>query len=228
MKKELKKYPKMQLVDTVYGNDDPTTATQVTQGLLQQYPDLKGIISPTTVGIAGGRAVLDTSKYKGKIALTGLGTPEPHEEVRQGRHESTRSRCGTRRTSATSPPTPRLRSPPGRSPARPATRSPPASSATSRSARTAPSCSASRSCSTRTSTTSTSDHAPVAGPAASGRPPEPRRTASSAENPDGPRLLHRPGPARPARRVQRAARGRLAGDAGGAARRRAGTTTRCS
>ncbi len=76
MKQELKKYPKMQLVSVVYGNDDPTTSTQVTQGLLQQYPNLKGIISPTTVGIAAAAAVLDTPKYRGKIALTGLGTPD--------------------------------------------------------------------------------------------------------------------------------------------------------
>jgi rhamnose transport system substrate-binding protein len=76
MKQELKKYPKMTLVSTVYGNDDPTTATQVTQGLLQQYPNLKGIISPTTVGIAAAAAVLDNAKYRGKIALTGLGTPD--------------------------------------------------------------------------------------------------------------------------------------------------------
>ena len=76
MKQELKKYPKMKLVSTVYGNDDPTTATQVTQGLLQQYPNLMGIISPTTVGIAAAAAVLDTAKYRGKIALTGLGTPD--------------------------------------------------------------------------------------------------------------------------------------------------------
>jgi rhamnose transport system substrate-binding protein len=75
MKQELKKYPKMSLVSTVYGNDDPTTATQVTQGLLQQYPNLKGIISPTTVGIAAAAAVLDTAKYRGKVMLTGLGTP---------------------------------------------------------------------------------------------------------------------------------------------------------
>jgi rhamnose transport system substrate-binding protein len=60
MKQELKKYPKMKLVSTVYGNDDPTTATQVTQGLLQQYPNLMGIISPTTVGIAAAAAVLGT------------------------------------------------------------------------------------------------------------------------------------------------------------------------
>ena len=75
MKQELATYPKMSLAATVYGNDDPTTATQVTQGLLQQYPNLKGIISPTTVGIAAAAAVLDTAKYRGKIALTGLGTP---------------------------------------------------------------------------------------------------------------------------------------------------------
>src|ERR1700758_738995 len=76
MKQELKKYPKMQLVSTVYGNDDPTTSTQVTQGLLQQYPNLKGIISPTTVGVAAAASVLDTAKYRGKVALTGLGTPD--------------------------------------------------------------------------------------------------------------------------------------------------------
>ena len=75
MKKELTKYPNMKLVSTVYGNDDPTTSTQVAQGLLQQYPDLKGIISPTTVGIAAAAAVLDTAKYRGKVKLTGLGTP---------------------------------------------------------------------------------------------------------------------------------------------------------
>src|ERR1022692_485070 len=75
MKQKLAKYPNMHLVSTVYGNDDPTTATQVTQGLLQKYPNLKGIISPTTVGILAAAQVLDTPKYRGKIALTGLGTP---------------------------------------------------------------------------------------------------------------------------------------------------------
>jgi rhamnose transport system substrate-binding protein len=75
MKQQLKKYPKMKLDSVVYGNDDPTVSTQVTQGLLQQFPNLKGIISPTTVGIAAAAAVLDTAKYRGKIKLTGLGTP---------------------------------------------------------------------------------------------------------------------------------------------------------
>ena len=72
MKKELKKFPKMKLDSIVYGNDDPTTATQVTTGLIQKFPNLKGIISPTTVGIVAAAGVLNNPKYRGKIALTGL------------------------------------------------------------------------------------------------------------------------------------------------------------
>ena len=76
MKQELRKYPKMSLASVVYGNDDTATSTQVTQGLLEQYPNLKGIISPTTVGLPAVAAVVDTPKYRGKIAVTGLGTPD--------------------------------------------------------------------------------------------------------------------------------------------------------
>jgi rhamnose transport system substrate-binding protein len=76
MKQELAKYPNMKLVSTVYGNDDPPTATQVTEGLLEKYPDLKGIISPTTVGILAAAQVVSTPKWKGKVIVTGLGTPD--------------------------------------------------------------------------------------------------------------------------------------------------------
>jgi rhamnose transport system substrate-binding protein len=78
MKKDLAtnpKYSKIQLVTTVYGNDDDTTSFQVAQGLLQSYPNLKAIISPTTVGIAATARYLSTSSYKGKVVLTGLGLP---------------------------------------------------------------------------------------------------------------------------------------------------------
>ncbi|RZS91060.1 monosaccharide ABC transporter substrate-binding protein (CUT2 family) [Motilibacter rhizosphaerae] len=77
MKADLKKPENsgMQLVTVAYGNDDDQTSFQKTQGLLQSYPDLKGIISPTTVGIAAAARYLSGSKYKGKVQLTGLGTP---------------------------------------------------------------------------------------------------------------------------------------------------------
>ncbi|MET9633308.1 substrate-binding domain-containing protein, partial [Lentzea sp. NPDC006480] len=38
-------------------------------------PNLKGIISPTTVGVAAAARYLSSSEYKGKVQLTGLGTP---------------------------------------------------------------------------------------------------------------------------------------------------------
>jgi rhamnose transport system substrate-binding protein len=77
MKDELKKpeYKDMKLVKVAYGNDDDQDSFQQTQGLLQAYPNLKGIISPTTVGIAAAARYLSGSEYKGKVALTGLGTP---------------------------------------------------------------------------------------------------------------------------------------------------------
>jgi rhamnose transport system substrate-binding protein len=78
MKKELKlkKYKKMKLVSIVYGNDDPTTSLTVLQGLLSAYPHLRGIISPTTVGISTAAQYLDTHKSLLKhLTLTGLGLP---------------------------------------------------------------------------------------------------------------------------------------------------------
>jgi rhamnose transport system substrate-binding protein len=78
MKKELalKKYKKMKLVSIVYGNDDPATSLTVLQGLLAAYPHLRGIISPTTVGISTAAQYLDTHKSLLKhLTLTGLGLP---------------------------------------------------------------------------------------------------------------------------------------------------------
>lgn len=77
MKDELKlpKYKNMQLVKVAYGDDADQKSFQQTQGLLQAYPDLKGIISPTTVGIAAAARYLSDSSYKGKVVLNGLGTP---------------------------------------------------------------------------------------------------------------------------------------------------------
>jgi len=78
MKQELKKpkYKGMKLVKIVYGNDDPTTSLTVLQGLLSAYPNLRGIISPTTVGISTAAQYLDTHKSLLKhLTLTGLGLP---------------------------------------------------------------------------------------------------------------------------------------------------------
>lgn len=78
-------YAKIKLVTTVYGDDDDAKSFQEAQGLMQSYPNLKGIISPTTVGIAATARYLSTSAYKGKVALVGLGLPnEMREFVKDG------------------------------------------------------------------------------------------------------------------------------------------------
>ncbi len=73
-------HPGITLVETVYGDDDDQTSFDKTAALLQSHPNLKGIISPTTVGIAAAARYLSTSDYKGKVALTGLGTPNQMRE----------------------------------------------------------------------------------------------------------------------------------------------------
>jgi rhamnose transport system substrate-binding protein len=73
-------HPNIKLVDVVYGNDDDQTSFDKTAALLQAHPNLKGIISPTTVGIAAAARYLSTSDAKGKVMLTGLGTPNQMKE----------------------------------------------------------------------------------------------------------------------------------------------------
>lgn len=73
-------HPDIELVDTVYGDDDDQKSFDQTEALLQSHPDLKGIISPTTVGIAAAARYLSTSDAKGKVKLTGLGTPNQMRE----------------------------------------------------------------------------------------------------------------------------------------------------
>lgn len=75
MKKELPKYPSLNLVTVAYGDDLSDKSYRETIGLLKSYPDLKVIISPSSVGIvAAAQAVKDQGKI-GKVYVTGLGLP---------------------------------------------------------------------------------------------------------------------------------------------------------
>lgn len=73
------KYAKLVLKATVYGDDEPTKSTTETQNLLTNYPDLKVICCPTTVGIlAAAQTVQNTEGCTVKIA--GLGLPSEMKE----------------------------------------------------------------------------------------------------------------------------------------------------
>ena len=64
------KYANIEYVGTVYGDDEYTKSFNETQGLLDKYPDLKGIIVPTTVG---GPAVCKCIQDAGRdVKVTGL------------------------------------------------------------------------------------------------------------------------------------------------------------
>jgi rhamnose transport system substrate-binding protein len=75
MEEELANYPQLKLVDTVYGDDDAAKSAEKAAALMQSHPNLKGIISPTTVGVAAAAQYISGSDYKGKVQVTGLGLP---------------------------------------------------------------------------------------------------------------------------------------------------------
>ncbi len=72
------KYSKLELVDVVYGDDEPQKSTDQTAALLQNYKDLKVICAPTTVGIAAAAKYLQDNGSECK--LTGLGLPSEMQE----------------------------------------------------------------------------------------------------------------------------------------------------
>ena len=77
MKDEAQKpqYKDMKLVKVAYGDDEDQKSFQETQGLVQAYPNLEGISAPTSFGVAAAGRYLSTSPAKGRVHLTGLGTP---------------------------------------------------------------------------------------------------------------------------------------------------------
>ncbi len=63
-------YANIEYVGTVYGDDEYTKSYDETLGLINLYPDLKGIIAPTTAGApAVSKCVMDEGKA---IKVTGL------------------------------------------------------------------------------------------------------------------------------------------------------------
>jgi rhamnose transport system substrate-binding protein len=91
MKEEWKKpeYAKLQLVGIVYGDDQDDKSYREMQGLVKSHPNLRGVISPTTIGIrAGAKAIIDGGLV-GKVYITGLGLPsEMKDAVLKGACES--------------------------------------------------------------------------------------------------------------------------------------------
>ncbi|MCB9432168.1 MAG: substrate-binding domain-containing protein [Ardenticatenaceae bacterium] len=68
-------YASLELVDTVYGNDQSEESYNQALALVDQYPDLKLIMAPTTVGIAAAAKAMQDEGLCDQVKVSGLGLP---------------------------------------------------------------------------------------------------------------------------------------------------------
>lgn len=69
------KYKDLKLVDTVYGDDQSEKSYNTALALVDKHPDLKLIVSPTTVGIAAAAKAMQDEQLCGEVKVSGLGLP---------------------------------------------------------------------------------------------------------------------------------------------------------
>jgi rhamnose transport system substrate-binding protein len=69
------KYAKMKLVDTVYGDDQSEVSYNRALALVDSHPNLKLIMSPTTVGIQASAKAMQDEGLCDKVKVSGLGLP---------------------------------------------------------------------------------------------------------------------------------------------------------
>lgn len=77
MKKELEKPENagIELVKIAYADGQDAKAAQEIQGLLKQYPDLRGIIAPDAVNLPVAARIIKSEGLSGQVAVTGLALP---------------------------------------------------------------------------------------------------------------------------------------------------------
>ncbi|MCC6604090.1 MAG: substrate-binding domain-containing protein [Anaerolineae bacterium] len=68
-------YASLELVDTVYGNDESEESYNQALALVDQYPDLELIMAPTTVGIAAAAKAMQDEGLCEDVKVSGLGLP---------------------------------------------------------------------------------------------------------------------------------------------------------
>jgi rhamnose transport system substrate-binding protein len=74
-KQQQEKYPEMQLVAVVPGNDDQQQSFVQAQSLLQAYPSLRGFIGNSSAAPPAIARAIEQAGLSGQIAIAGLSTP---------------------------------------------------------------------------------------------------------------------------------------------------------
>jgi rhamnose transport system substrate-binding protein len=74
------KYANLELVDTVYGNDDADESYNQALALVDSNPDIELIMAPTTVGIAAAGKAMTDEGLCDRVKVSGLGLPDEMRE----------------------------------------------------------------------------------------------------------------------------------------------------
>ncbi len=76
-------YASLEMVDTVYGNDDADESYNQALGLIDSHADLEMIMAPTTVGIAAAAKAMTDEGLCDQVKVSGLGLPDEMREYTQ-------------------------------------------------------------------------------------------------------------------------------------------------
>jgi rhamnose transport system substrate-binding protein len=69
------KYANLELLDTVYGDDQSEKSYDQAQALLSKYPDMELIMAPTSVGIVSAAKAVQDEGLCDQVKVSGLGAP---------------------------------------------------------------------------------------------------------------------------------------------------------
>jgi len=69
------KYAKLELLEIVYGDDQSEKSYDQAQALIEKHPDMKLIMSPTSVGIVAAAKALQDENLCNDVKVSGLGLP---------------------------------------------------------------------------------------------------------------------------------------------------------
>ena len=73
-------YAGMKLVEVLYGNDEPEKSLTEAQAAIQKYPNLKGLICPTTVAYVAACQAVENAGKAGKVLVYGTAFPNQSRE----------------------------------------------------------------------------------------------------------------------------------------------------
>lgn len=77
------KYANLELLETVYGDDQSERSYEQAQALISKHPDMELIMSPTSVGIVAAAKALQDEGLCDEIKVSGLGVPAEMLEYTQ-------------------------------------------------------------------------------------------------------------------------------------------------